>query len=361
MPALSQTVLFKPVKVGWLTLQHRVVLAPLTRFRANDNHAHLDMAAEYYAQRGSTPGTLLISEATLVSQKGDAWKKVTKTVHAKGSFIYAQLWTLGRAAHLDDLETEDPSLPYISATAKPLSKPFSRRLPAIPRPLTIEEIKEYVSDYAEAAKNAIDAGFDGVEIHNVNGYLLDQFLQDVSNERSSEYDETIENRARFALEVVKAVTDAVGQDRTGIRFSPWSDFQEMRMKDPVPQFSYLIRAIRDTYPDFAYIHLVEAPHEDVQIPRDPAVNDPFRDIWSPRPFISAMHTVDSAVRAAENKGDIIAFGRIFLANPDLPYRLRKGIRLNPQDFSTFHTHTAEGYTDYPFAEFEETEESPTEN
>ncbi|KIJ49059.1 hypothetical protein M422DRAFT_161606 [Sphaerobolus stellatus SS14] len=369
-PSLAQTALFKPVKVGRLALQHRIVLAPLTRLRATDKHVHLDMAAEYYAQRGSTPGTLLISEATYVSQRSggmanvpglytqeqiDAWKKVTQAVHAKGLYIYAQIWALGRAANVNVLEAEDPSFPYVSASAKPLK----HRLPSIPRPLTIPEIKEYVSDFAAAAKNAIEAGFDGVEIHDANGYILDQFLQDVTNERTDEYGGSIQNRARFSLEVVKAVTDAIGEDRTGIRLSPWGIFQEMGMKDPVPQFSYLIRTIRDMYPDFAYIHLVEPAYEDVPAPPNAAANDPFRDIWSPRPLLSAMHTVDSAVRAAEDKRDIIVFGRIFLANPDLPYRLKKGIALNPHDYSTFYTPTAKGYTDYPFAE--ETEELHTDS
>ncbi|KIJ49069.1 hypothetical protein M422DRAFT_161634, partial [Sphaerobolus stellatus SS14] len=186
-------------------------------------------------------------------------------------------------------------------------------------------------------------------------FLLDQFLQVVTNERADEYGVSIQNRARFPLDVVKAVIDAIGEDRTGIRLSPW----EMGMKDPVPQFSYLIKTIRDTYPDFAYIHLVEPAYEDVPTPPDAAANDPFRDIWSPRPLLSAMHTVDSAVRAAEDKGDIIVFGRIFLANPDLPYRLKKGIALNPHDYSTFYTPTAKGYTDYPFAE--ETEELHTDS
>ncbi|KIJ49075.1 hypothetical protein M422DRAFT_161647 [Sphaerobolus stellatus SS14] len=329
------------------------------------------MAAEYYAQRGSTSGTLLITEATFVSQRRggmanvpglytqeqiDAWKKVTQAVHVKGSYIYAQIWAIGRAADVNVLKAEDSSFSYVSASTKSLK----RRLPAIPRPLTIPEIKEYVSDFAAAAKKVIEGGFDRVEIHDVNGYTLDQFLQDVTNERTDEYGGSIRtNRARFSLEVVKAVTDAIGEDRTGIRLSPWGIFQEMEMKDPVPQFSYLIKTIRDTYPDFACIHLVEPAYEDVPTPPDAAANDPFRDIWSPRPLISAMHTVDSAVRAAEDKGDIIVFGRIFLANPDLPYRLKKGIALNPHDHSTFYTPTAKGYTDYPFAG--ETEELRTDS
>ncbi|KIJ49074.1 hypothetical protein M422DRAFT_246884 [Sphaerobolus stellatus SS14] len=212
------------------------------------------MATEYYAQRGSAPGTLLITEATFVSQRS------------------------GGVANVLELYTQE----QIDAWKK-------RRLPAIPRPLTIPEIKEYVSDFAAAAKNAIEAVFDGVEIHDANGYILDQFLQDVTNERTDEYGGSIQNRARFSLEVVKAVTDAIGEDRTGIRLSPWGTFQEMGMKDHVPQFSYLIKTIRDTYPDFAYIHLVEPAYEDVPTPPDAAANDPFRDIWSPRPLLSAMH------------------------------------------------------------------------
>ncbi|KIJ46846.1 hypothetical protein M422DRAFT_206127 [Sphaerobolus stellatus SS14] len=370
--ALAGTVLFKPVQVGPSLLQHRIVMSPMTRFRANDEHVLTDLAVEYYKQRSSTPGTLIITEATFIAQRAGglangaglwskeqvaAWKKITDVVHANGSFIRAQLYALGRTALPDVLRAEDPSLPYISSSATPLTTRSES-----PRPLTIEEIKEYVQLYIQAAKNAIEAGFDGVEIHGANGYLIDQFIKDVVNKRTDDYGGSIENRARFPLEIIEGVVKAVGEDRTAIRFSPWGTNLEMRIEDPVPQFSYLLEKIREAYPKFSYVHFVEPDHGRT------GSNDVFRKIWAPRPFLSASHTAErpsgwaaessinpattiEAVLKAAEKGDIIALGRYFLANPDLPLRLKSGIPLNPPDINTFYAKKiSKGYIDYPFAE-----------
>ncbi|KAF8501857.1 hypothetical protein BU17DRAFT_102187 [Hysterangium stoloniferum] len=354
----SSSSLFSPIKVGRSQLLHRVAMAPLTRYRADDNHVHNDLAVEYYAQRASTPGTLLITEATFVSEKAggydnvpglynaaqvDAWKRVTDAVHAKGSFIYAQLWALGRAAHAHVLK-RDNDLPYVSSSPKQLTGHAE-----VPRALTVPEIAEYVHAYAAAARNAIAAGFDGVEVHGANGYLVDQFLQDVVNARTDAYGGSIANRSRFGLEVLRAVVAAVGQDRVGIRLSPWSLFQDMRMADPVSQFTHFITAIRDAYPDFAYIHLIE-PDLD-RNPDDTGSNDAFRAIWAPRPFLSANgYTPANAARGA-SKGDIVTFGRYFISNPDLPVRLQKNIPLTPYNYDTFYLRKSPvGYIDYPFAE-----------
>ncbi|KAF8868497.1 hypothetical protein BD779DRAFT_982686 [Infundibulicybe gibba] len=326
---------------------------------------------KYYSQRASVPGTLLITEATFIAAQAggyanipgiwsqpqiNAWKQITDGVHANGSFIFLQLWALGRAADPATLAAEDSSFPFISASnIKLRDRPASE--PA-PRPLTLAEIDEYVDLYAQAARNAVQAGFDGVEIHGANGYLIDQFLQDVTNKRDDEYGGSVENRSRFALRVVDAVTKAVGADWTGLRLSPWSSFQDMGMPDPLPQFTHLITALAHAHPDFAYIHLVEprAAGDNDRTSSSHESNDPLRAAWAPRRVISAGgYDRAHAIAVAEHKGDLIAFGRSFISNPDLPKRLEKDIPLTPYNRKTFYTPlddptAAHGYVDYPFAE-----------
>lgn len=234
---VSSSALFSPIQVGASKLQHRVVLAPLTRFRADDNHVPTELQKEYYVQR-ATPGGLLISEATFISptsglyphapgiytqEQIDAWKTVTDAVHAKQGVIFLQQWHVGRASSSAFMNGHTPD----SASAIPISGTslFTGKEWEVPHALTVEEIKGIVKDYAQSAKNAIEAGFDGVEIHSANGYLLDQFINTSSNKRTDEYGGSIENRCRFTLEVVDAVTKAIGAERVGIRFSPWSEFQ----------------------------------------------------------------------------------------------------------------------------------------
>ncbi|KAF7342486.1 FMN-linked oxidoreductase [Mycena venus] len=339
--------LFEPIKVGNIALQHRVVLAPLTRYKADDAHVpYLPLVAEYYGQRASRPGSLLIAEATTIAARAGgyahvpgiwspeqiaAWKSVTQAVHAKSSFIFMQLRAYGRAANYAQLQSEDPSLPYVSAS------------------------DEYVGLYAQAAKNAIEAGFDGVEIHGANGYLVDQFLQDVSNMRTDEYGGSVENRARFALEVVDAVAAAIGTERTAIRFSPWSPFLG-RWACPIrsPTFSYVISELAARYPGFAYLHLIE-PRVSGNSSREAAAhesNDALRALWAPRPCVRAGgFTRKSALGAAES-GDLVAFGRLYISNPDLPARLEKDVPLTAYDRSTFYLvgeNSPRGYTDQEFA------------
>ncbi|KAG8717788.1 hypothetical protein FRC09_013660 [Ceratobasidium sp. 395] len=368
MTTASTPRLFTPLQVGDYTLQHRVVMAPLTRFRADDNHVHGDLAVQYYGQRAEFPGTMLITEATFIAAEAGgydnipgiwsdaqiaAWKRVTDAVHASGSYIFLQLWALGRAADPKVLERE--GLPYVSSSPTPLDDN-----PA-PKELSKEDIKRYTGLYVQAAKNAVfGAGFDGVEIHSANGYLLDQFLQDNCNKRTDEYGGSIENRARFVLEVTDAVTAAVGAKKTGIRFSPWGRFQAMRMEDPVPTFSYVLQELAKRHTDLAYVHFVEPiisgdreadPAHDTGSAQHPDSNDFAREIWGDRTFLSAGgYNPESAQEAADkftNAG--IVFGRYFLANPDLPERLIKGIPLNQWNRPTFYTRGAEGYVDYPRA------------
>ncbi|KAJ1305437.1 hypothetical protein OPQ81_000447 [Rhizoctonia solani] len=357
--------LYTPLQVGDINLAHRVVMAPLTRYRANDTHAHTELGVQYYAQRAEVPGTLLITEATAISPEAagydhipgiwsdeqiEAWKKVTDAVHERNSYIYLQLWALGRAANPEVLARE--GLSFVSASPVPIEEGGP-----VPRALTEEEIKDYVKLYAQAAKNAVfKAGFDGVEIHSANGYLLDQFLQDNSNKRTDLYGGSIENRARFVLEVVGAVTAAVGAKKTGIRLSPWNKFQGMRMQDPIPTFSYVIKEISRYYSDLAYLHFIEPiveekPTEGVQTVEQTESNDFARTIWSPRPFLSAggYNAKSGEVTANKYENTAVVFGRYFISNPDLPERLRKGIELTHYNRDTFFSPGPRGYIDYPKA------------
>lgn len=365
---MSSSNLFKPLKLGRLELQNRVVLAPLTRFRADDSHVPLPFVGEYYAQRGSTPGTLLISEATFIAPQAggygnapgiysaaqiESWKNVTTEVHAKGSFIYLQLWALGRAADAGQLKKE------LGEDAKVMSAsdiPFEGG--AKPTALTEEEIREYIQLYAQAAKNAIEAGFDGVEVHGANGYLIDQFLQDKSNNRTDSWGGSVENRARFGIEVTKAVVEAVGADRTGIRLSPFSEFQGMKMADPVPQFTYYAQELKKL--KLAYIHVVESRISGNADVEETEKIDFLVKIWANQSpvLIAGGFKPDSAKRAIDEEYTgtdvLVVFGRYFISNPDLVFRLKEGIEFTEYDRTKFYNKgQREGYTTYPFSkEFE---------
>lgn len=369
--------LFQPINIGDITLQHRLVLAPLTRYKSTKT-AHVPIVPlmkEYYSQRSSILGTLVITEATFIAAKAGgypnipgiwsddqahAWKEVTDKVHANGSYIFLQLWALGRTADPTVLTSENASFSLVAPSPIPLS---SQPTP-VPQELTIEEVQEYVQLYAQAAKNAVErAGFDGVEIHGANGYLIDQFLQDVSNQRTDGYGGSIEARSRFGLEVVDAVANAVGEKRTAIRLSPWSPFQSMAMEDPIPQFSHFVSTLKRKHPNLAYLHVVE-PRIDGNTDRPITAhesNDFIRAIWKPLPLIVAGgYTRETALKAAEENGELVAFGRLYISNPDLPLRLKEDIPLTPYNRKTFYIPGDQdgaevGYIDYPFAKSQRTE------
>jgi NADPH2 dehydrogenase len=361
--------LFQPLKVGNVELSNRIVMAPLTRYRADENHVPLPFVAEYYAQRASYPGTLLVTEATFIAPQAggyshvpgiwskaqiEGWRKVADAVHKKGSFIYMQLWALGRASNEATLKAE------LGEDAKVVSAsdiPFAGG--ATPTPLTEEEIQEYIGLYKQAAVNAVEAGLDGVEIHGANGYLVDQFLQDVSNKRTDSWGGSIEARSRFGLEVAKAVVGAVGAERTGIRMSPFSTFQGMRMTNPQPQFSYYTEQLKKL--KLAYIHIVESRITGNADTEPTGKIDFLVDIWANTSpvFIAGGFRTDSAYGAVdeEYKGNDVAvvFGRLFIPNPDLVFRVKEKMELVPYDRTLFYNKTeVHGYTDYPFSkEFEE--------
>ncbi|KDQ28748.1 hypothetical protein PLEOSDRAFT_1038318 [Pleurotus ostreatus PC15] len=369
--AAREQALFSPIRVGKLQLLHRIVHAPLTRRRGTRETAVplLPIVAEYYSQRASKPGTLLITEATTVAPQGAgvlhvpgiysdeqvaAWREITEAVHAKKCYIFSQLRAYGRAA--DPTALKALNLDYVA----PSSFPMPSRPELTPRALTIPEIRQYVAAYGNAAKRAVnEAKFDGVELHGANGYLLEQFLQDVSNKRTDEYGGSIEGRCRFVLEVLAAVVKEVGEERVAIRLSPWGTVLDMGMQDPKPTYTYLVTRIKELYPHLAYIHVVEprangsgdrAPGES----RADESNDFIRDIWGERPLISAGgYTRETALRQAEARpNELIAFGRWYISNPDLPQRLIDNIPFTAYDRSTFYAGgdtSGKGYTDYPFA------------
>ncbi|KAF8997303.1 hypothetical protein BDQ17DRAFT_1429165 [Cyathus striatus] len=350
MSTTSTPALFQPIKVGEIELKYRVV--------NTTRNAQADQ------------GTLLITEAVFVAPQAggynnmagiwsqeqiDAWKEITDSVHTAGSFIFMQLMSLGR--HADPALLAAEGYPYTAASLIPLSE----RPTPIPREMTIVEIQEFVNLYAQAAKNAMEAGFDGVEVHGANGHLVDQFLEDTTNKRTD---------AQFALEIVDAIAKTVGIEKVGIRISPWSTFQGMRMVDPKPQFEYFVSTLKQAHPKLAYLHVIEpriaGPEGDDHTlnahsgnDSDEELSDFIREIWRPNPMISAGgYTRESALMRAEKHRDIIAFGRRFIANPDLPDRLEKDILLTKYSRDTFYVpaevpNPAAGYVDYPFSSKED--------
>ncbi|KEY69292.1 hypothetical protein S7711_01743 [Stachybotrys chartarum IBT 7711] len=359
------TKLFEPLKVGTITTGHRVAMAPLTRFRNDDTNTPTDMVKEYYKQRSAVPGTLIVSEATFISLRARsdrnapgiysdaqiaAWKHVVDAVHANGSKIFLQLWHMGRLGDPEVLAENGFEL--VSSTATPLDA----KSPT-PVALTEEDIATTIEEYGIAAKNAIAAGFDGVEIHGANGYLADQFLQDVSGKRTDRWGGSIENRARFHLEVTKAVVAAVGADRTALRLSPYSTYGGMLLDDPNPTFRYLLEQLKPL--GLAYLHLVEARISGnvEQECKDGHTIQWMVELWNnASPILVAggftpelaFHTVDEAL----GKYDVIVvFGRSFIPNPDLVFRLKSGIPLEKYDRSLFYNRKeARGYIDYPYSQ-----------
>jgi NADPH2 dehydrogenase len=317
----------------------------------------------YYTQRASSSGTLLVTEGTFIAPHAGgmanvpgiynaaqiaAWRAVTDAVHAQGSAIFCQLWALGRAASADVAQKEGFAVKGASALA------FEGG--AVPEAMTKEEIRAMVEAYGAAARNAVEAGFDGVEIHGANGYLVDQFLQDRSNARGDEYGGSVEKRSRFAIEVVQAVVAAVGAERTAIRLSPWTTFQGMGMADPKPQFEDVIRKIAGVG-KLAYLHLVQGQLDGSSRGEGETLDFAVR-LWDGPLLIAGGLTPKTARNLVDEqfkgKNVVAVFGRHFISTPDLPFRIKEGIELNPYDRKTFYIPKSPvGYTDQAFSkEFE---------
>jgi N-ethylmaleimide reductase len=359
--------LFTPVETGPYRLSHRVVMAPLTRMRSDPGDIPSDLMIEYYTQRASQGG-LIISEATPVSTRGNGyagapgiysdaqipgWRRVTEAVHAKGGRIFQQLWHVGRQSHVDlQPNGEAPVAPSAIAAegyayTQKGEAPFST-----PRALELHEISDIVEEFQAGAERALRSGFDGVEIHGANGYLPDQFLQDGTNKRTDEYGGPIENRARFLLEVTEAAISVWGPDRVGVRISPSSTYGSMSDSDPQATFGYVTTELDRL--DIAHLHVIEPRirgTEDVAHGEAAVGTRHLRPNFS-RTLIAAGGFTSASAEAIVSCGDadLVAFGRHFISNPDLPERLRRGLPLTRYDRSTFYGGSGRGYTDYPTAE-----------
>jgi 2,4-dienoyl-CoA reductase-like NADH-dependent reductase (Old Yellow Enzyme family) len=354
--------LFEPVDFGSVQLKNRIVMAPLTRARSNRAAVPNALMAEYYAQRASAG--LIVSEATGISREGlgwpnapglwsdeqvEGWKLVTDAVHREGGRIVAQLWHMGRLVH-PDLGGGQP-VSASATTAPDYAHTYEGKKPyALARTATKEDIRRIVGDYATAARNAIAAGFDGVQVHGANRYLVDQFLRDSSNFRTDEYGGSIENRIRFATEVLAAVGDAIGMERVGIRFSPNILSQGVEDSDPISLFTALAHRLEELKVPWIELREAHKPTSAGSIPTEP-VSPAMRPTYSGKIALNSDYDGPSArARMAEGIADAISFGRPFISNPDLVERIRSGAALAPGDEGTFYSGGASGYVDYPTLE-----------
>ncbi|MFT3690309.1 alkene reductase [Paenirhodobacter sp.] len=351
--------LFTPGRLGRIEIANRVVMAPLTRNRAFDR-VPTDLMVEYYRQRAGAG--LIVSEGTQISPVGQGyawtpgihtpaqvagWRRVTDAVHAEGGRIVCQIWHVGRISLPAIIEGGlTPVAPSaIAARAKTFDGTNFAET-GVPHALTLPEIEATLADYAHAAACAVEAGFDGVEIHAANGYLIDQFLRDTSNARTDAYGGPIANRVRFLREVLAAVTGAIGADRTGIRVSPWSNANAVGLDSDTPALCAAVAEVLNAH-DLAFVHVVEGQTGG---PRDTpdATLAAFRASLKAPYIANNGYTREMAVSAvASGRADAVAFGRAFIANPDLPARLRADVPLTPPRKEFFYGGGAEGYTDYP--------------
>lgn len=364
---MTSASLFSPLRVGPYDLSHRVVMAPLTRMRAGPGNAPQAMNVAYYAQRASSGG-LIISEGSQISPSGQGmpatpgihtpeqiagWKALTDAVHAKGGLIFMQLWHVGRISHSSHMPGGVlPIAPSaIAAAGNAFTSTFERVPFETPRAVETAEMLALIESYAEAARNAKAAGFDGVEIHGANGYLVEQFLHARSNRRTDAYGGSIDNRARFLIEITQAVAGVWGPDRVGVRLSPFGIANDSGEADPLPLYTHVITELGTL--GLAYLHLIEprasgAGQAEVDHQNVPSAAELFRPVWKGVLIAAGNFKADTAqAMVAAGTADAIAFGRLFIANPDLPVRLETGAALNPYDRPTFYGGGTEGYTDYP--------------
>ncbi len=355
----GQSVLFTPVQLGAIEASNRIVMAPMTRCRAAADGVPTPIMTEYYSQRASAG--LIVTEATWVCPEGigysstpglytkaqaNGWKPITEAVHKLGGRIFAQLWHVGRISHP---LFQGGKLPVSPSAVKPAGDCYTPEGPRpfeVPRELSIDEISKLVETYRLAAENARLAGFDGVELHGANGYLPDQFLRDKTNKRSDAYGGSVENRARFMLEVTKALISVWGSDRVAVRLSPSSTFNDMSDSNPLQTFGYVIKELGLL--NLAYLHITEAAEGDV---RHGGKNIPvsvFRPLTKTPIITNSGFTAEKAEQYIDaGYADAVAFGVSFLANPDLPLRFKQGSALNPANPATFYAGGESGYIDYP--------------
>ena len=361
MTSPSSFALFSPFQLADLTLDNRIVLSPMTRARAGTTRNANALMAEYYTQRAQAG--LLITEGTFISEQaigwtnapgiytdeqGLAWKTVTDAVHQKGSKIFLQLWHCGRASHSDFHHGALPVAPSsVKSNGEYVHTPNGKKAYETPRALEAHEIPGIVEDYKQAAKRAKDAGFDGVEIHSANGYLIDQFLQSSTNRRTDHYGGSLENRFRFLSEIVQAVSDVWPAHRVGVRLSPNGNYNDMGSDDYRETFTYVAQQLNSV--GLAYLHVVDGLAFGFHERGEPMTLQEFRKVFSGPIMGNCGYTQKSAETAiTENWADMISFGRPFISNPDLVERFRQGWPLAPsEDMNTWFSFEKEGYTDYP--------------
>jgi 2,4-dienoyl-CoA reductase-like NADH-dependent reductase (Old Yellow Enzyme family) len=346
------TSLFDPLKVGELTLPNRILMAPLTRSRAGDSRVPNELMAQYYRQRASAG--LILSEATSVTAMGvgyaatpgiwseeqiAGWKLTSRAVHEAGGRIFLQLWHVGRISHPAFLEGRQPVAPSAIAPEGNVSLVRPQTPFVVPRALTLEEIPAVIEDYRRGASHAQAAGFDGVEIHGANGYLLDQFLQGRSNQRTDGYGGSIENRARLMLEVTDAVISVWGAGRVGMHLAPRGDAHSMGDSDPAALFGHVVRELGQRRLAFLCVREHNGPGR---------LGPQLKAAFSGAYVANERFTFESASQAlAAGEADAVAFGKLFIANPDLPQRMKLRAALNEPDLPGFYAGGAQGYTDYP--------------
>lgn len=354
--------LLNEIKLGDVLLKNRVVMAPLTRSRADNNeNAPTDLMAEYYAQRASAG--LIITEGSQISRRAvgyintpgiysqaqvEGWKKVTHAVHERGGKIFLQLWHVGRMSHPDFHNGE---LPLSASAMNPNSQSYTPKGfkdTVAPKAMTLEEIKETIADYGRAAANAMAAGMDGVEIHSSNGYLLHQFFSRTSNIRTDAYGGSIENRARILFEVIEEVKKHVPEGRIGVRLNPslHGVFGMTLDEESIPTFDYIVKRLNDY--KLAYLHLSEPFTDVTEVPgAEPHIARRYRPMYKGTLMINSGFDQEKGNRVIEDgQADLVAFGKLFISNPDLVERFAQNAPLNPWDDKTFYTPGAKGYTDY---------------
>lgn len=357
----EQSSLLQPLPIGDIELRNRVVMAPLTRARAGDSRVPNEMMVEYYTQRASAG--LIITEATVISKQAigwpqtpgiyndsmeAGWRDVVDAVHDRGGRMFLQLWHMGRASHSDFHDGELPVAPSaLGIQGDQVHTPTGKKPYETPRALDTDEIPGVVEDYRKAAERAKHAGFDGVEIHSANGYLIDQFLQSKTNHRTDQYGGSIENRYRFLGEVVDAVTSVWPANRVGIRLAPNGAFNDMGSPDYREQFTYVARQL-DPY-GLAYLHVMDGTGFGFHNLGPAMTLQDFRKVYTGRLMGNVEYTKESADAAiAEGRADLIAFGRPYISNPDLVERFANGWPLaEPADMSLWYSSGAHGYIDFP--------------
>jgi len=344
-----------------LSLKNRVIMAPMTRNRTGENNVPQEMNITYYRQRCNAG--LIITEATPVNPLGHGypmipgiytedqvkgWRRITDAVHGEEGLIFSQLWHTGRISHPDTLGGELPVGPSAVKPEGKIATPNGEQNIILPRPLETDEVMEIVRQFQKAAENAKNSGFDGIELHAANGYLIDQFLQDVTNKRRDKYGGNIENRSRFLFEIIEAVTQVWDSRKVGIRLSPSSTFNGMGDSDPIKIFGYVIERLNNY--DLAYLHLVgPTPDVDEHPQFVKNVQDFYGGIYKGTRIANGNYDRKKANEAiASGKAELVSFARLFLANPDLPRRFALKADLNDPDPDTFYGGQEEGYIDYPF-------------